>query len=129
MAGTLMMDRTITRIETSPGDANLVFVVTANSDGSHVFQSSDGGGTWVDVDRGRLPNVPHHVAVIPPDAPTSLYVGSDAGVYFSPDLGNTWTNITRNLPNAMVIDPVYHRRDGTLTAETYGRSMWRIKIR
>jgi hypothetical protein len=29
----------------------------------------------------------------------------------------------------MVIDLVYHDKDGTLSAATYGRSIWRIKLK
>jgi hypothetical protein len=28
-----------------------------------------------------------------------------------------------------VVDLVYHERDGTLVAATYGRSIWRLKVR
>jgi len=119
----------ITRIETSPRDANVVFVVVANFGHSHIFRSDDGGSTWTDSDGGQLPNVPHHAAVIPPDDPTRIFVANDVGVYVSPDLGKTWQNFTKNLPNVMVIDLVYHQADGTLSAATYGRSIYRIKIR
>ena len=38
-------------------------------------------------------------------------------------------SLTRNLPNTMFVDLVYHRRDGTLTVATYGRSLWRLKVK
>jgi hypothetical protein len=91
--------------------------------------SDNGGLTWRDIDRGRLPDVPHHALLIPPDAATSLYVGNDAGVFFSRDFGDTWMTLTRNLPSSMIVDLVYHSGDGTLTAATYGRSLWRIRAR
>ena len=46
----------------------------------------------------------------------------------TPDLGSTWTNFSRNLPNAMVVDLVYHAGERTLSAATYGRSIWKIKV-
>ena len=33
------------------------------------------------------------------------------------------------LTNAMVVDLIYQVRDATLTAATYGRSMWRLQIK
>jgi hypothetical protein len=51
------------------------------------------------------------------------------GVFVSPDFGNTWHNLTGNLPNVSIIDIVYHDGDNTLSAATYGRGIWRIKIR
>ena len=51
------------------------------------------------------------------------------GVFVSEYSGNTWMSITRNLPNTMVVDLAYHRNDGTLSAATYGRSIWRLKVK
>ena len=37
-------------------------------------------------------------------------------------------NMTGQLPNAKVVDLVLHEQDKTLSAATYGRSLWRTKI-
>jgi hypothetical protein len=55
-------------------------------------------------------------------------VCSDCGVFVSTDAGGDWKNLTRNLPNVPMVDLVYHERDRTLTAASYGRSLWRLKI-
>ena len=128
LSGTLLPGRTITRIETHPKDGKKLFVTIAGTGGSHVYASTDGGVTWKDIDQGKLPNVPHHAAVIPPDDPGRMYVANDAGVWFTTDGGITWTNLTGNLPNAMVVDLVYHLQERSLYAATYGRSIWRIKV-
>jgi photosystem II stability/assembly factor-like uncharacterized protein len=128
IASAVLPGHTITRIETSPTNAALAFVTVANFGHSHVFCTDDGGSTWRDVDGGALPDVPHHAAVIPPDAPDTLYVCGDAGVYVSPDLGKTWKNVSANLPNVMVVDLVYHVHDHLLFAATYGRSIHRLKM-
>jgi len=120
---------TITRIESSPVNADVIFATVANFGHSHVFRSNDGGLNWADVDSGVLPDVPHHALAIPGDAPNSVYAANDAGVFVSPDLGTTWRDISRNLPNVPVVDLVYHEKDGALTAATYGRSLWRLKVR
>jgi photosystem II stability/assembly factor-like uncharacterized protein len=119
----------ISRIESGPQDPDLLFLTVANFGNSHVFRSDDGGATWRDVDQGRLPDVPHHAAVIPTDDAQTIFVCNDAGVYASYDLGRTWRSLKRNLPNTMMIDLVYHQGDGTLMAASYGRSLWRIKAR
>jgi photosystem II stability/assembly factor-like uncharacterized protein len=129
LQGAVLPGTTVTRVESHPVNADVVVVTVANFGHSHVFRSDDGGDTWHDIDRGQLPDVPHHSAVIPADDPQTLYVCGDAGVFRSPDLGQTWTDVTRNLPNVMVVDMAYHRADGTLTAATYGRSSWRLKLR
>lgn len=129
LAGATLPGHTITRIDsTSKLGADFLFITIANFGHSHVFCSRDGGKTWADVDKGRLPNVPHHAVVIRPDEPKTVYVGNDAGVFVSRDSGNTWMNMTRNLPNVIVVDLVLQEKDGTLSAATYGRSIWRTRI-
>lgn len=118
----------ITRIETAPGDARDVSITVANFGNAHVFRSTDSGSTWTDIDGGKLPDVPHHALLIRPDAPTELYVCSDAGVYVTKDAGIVWRNATANLPNVMVVDLVYHAATKSLLAATYGRSVWQTTL-
>ena len=118
----------ITRLETNPGDAREVFVTLGNFGNSHVFRSPDSGSTWIDIDGGRLPDVPHHALLIRPDAPNELCVCNDAGVFVTRDKGKKWRNLTSNLPNVMVVDIVYHDRTRSLLAATYGRSIWRLRL-
>lgn len=118
----------ITRIETHPANAKDVYVTVANFGNSHVFRSQDSGSTWTDIDRGKLPDAPHHALLMRAGVPDELYVCNDAGVYVTRDGGNTWLNATLNLPNVMVVDLVLHDATKTLYAATYGRSIWRIKL-
>jgi hypothetical protein len=129
MAGPELPAVTITRLETSPVNADVVFASMANFGNSHLFRSDDGGVNWQDVDRGRLPNVPHHAVVVSPDKPKTVYVCSDVGIHVSRDLGGNWSSLKRNLPNTMFVDLVYHQGTGTLITATYGRSLWRLKVR
>lgn len=128
LAGSTLPGLTITRLLTSPADARLIYATVANFGRSHVYRSRDGGDTWQDVDKGQLPDVPHHSITIPYDSPDTVYVCNDVGVFVSRDAGATWMSVTRNLPNTMVVDLVYHRKDRTLSAATYGRSIWRLKV-
>lgn len=129
LSSSILPGYTITRLESHPRNANLIFATVANFGHSHVFRSRDGGVTWEDLDGGQLPDVPHHVVIIRPEEPDNLYVGNDAGVFVLDTRVGTWLNLTKNLPNAMVIDLVYHELDGALSAATYGRSIWRLKLR
>ena len=129
LASATLPGHSITRIDSSAKlGAEFLFVTIANFGHSHVFCSRDGGKSWEDVDKGQLPDVPHHAVVIRPDDPKTLYVANDAGVFVSHDSGSTWMNMTRNLPNVMVVDLVLHEKDRTLSAATYGRSLWRTRI-
>jgi photosystem II stability/assembly factor-like uncharacterized protein len=129
LAGASLPGYTITRIDSAAKlGADFLLVTIGNFGHSHLFCSRDGGKTWEDMDNGQLPDVPHHAVVIRPDEPKTVYVGNDAGVFVSDDSGITWMNMTRNLPNVMVVDLVLHEKDRTLSAATYGRSLWRTRI-
>lgn len=129
MASSTLPGHTITRLAADPQDADLLFATVANFGHAHVFRSRDGGENWEDCDNGQLPDVPHHSIVIQRDASETIYVCNDVGVFVSPDSGETWMNLTGNLPNVMVVDLAYHVGAGTLSAATYGRSIWRLHIK
>jgi photosystem II stability/assembly factor-like uncharacterized protein len=119
----------ITRIDsTKEKGPDFLLITLANFGHSHLFRSRDGGRTWEDIDKGRLPDVPHHAVRIRPDAPATVYVASDAGVFVSHDAGRNWMNMSANLPNVVIVDLVFHEKDGTLSAATYGRSLWRTRL-
>jgi photosystem II stability/assembly factor-like uncharacterized protein len=128
LASAVLPGHAVTRLATSPNNADVLLATVANFGHSHVFRSRDGGMTWEDVDKGRLPDVPHHSIAIPPASPATIYVASDAGVFASQDGGDSWSNLTRNLPSVMVVDLVYHAASHTMSAATYGRSIWRLAI-
>jgi photosystem II stability/assembly factor-like uncharacterized protein len=129
LASAELPGKVISRIDSSPVNADLVFVSVGGFGNSHVFRSNNGGLLWDDADGGQLPDVPHNAILIQDDEPNRIYVANDVGVFASIDSGKEWRRLTRNLPYVPVVDLVYHKRDGTLTAATYGRSIWRIQIR
>lgn len=129
LSSSVLPGHTITRLETHPRDANLLYATVANFGHAHVFRSQDGGMIWENVDKGQLPDVPHHAVLIRADEPNLVYVGNDAGVFVLDTATGSWMNLTKKLPNAMVVDLVYHDKEGTLHAATYGRSIWRLKLK
>ncbi len=129
ISSSMLPGHTITRIETHPNDARLVYVAVANFGHAHIFRSKNGGDTWEDIDQGRLPDVPHHVVLIRPDELDKVYAGNDAGVFVLDTATGGWSNLTNNLPNAMVIDLVYQEKEKKLFAATYGRSIWCLSLK
>ncbi|HEY5881231.1 MAG TPA: hypothetical protein VIU11_20125 [Nakamurella sp.] len=128
IASTVLPGRTVTRLESRPDDADVVYATVANFGSRHLFRSADGGSTWVDVDGGRLPDAPLHCVCVPAAHPTRVYVCGDAGVFVSDDEGGSWASLTGNLPNVMVVDLAFHETDRVLLAATYGRSIWRLAV-
>ena len=125
----MLPGHTITRLAAAPNNPNRVFATLSNFGHSHVFRSDDGGTSWTDVDGGQLPDVPHHSIAIPPDEPNTIYICSDVGVFVSTTGGGDWMNLSRNLPRVMVVDLTYHAQQNTLCAATYGRSLFRLRVR
>ena len=128
LSSTALPGKIITRIETHPKNAKTVLVTVGGTGHSHVFRSDDAGLTWRDSDAGQLPDVPHQAIAYRTEAPDTVFVANDAGVFQSTDGGARWLNISGNLPTTMCIDLVYHDKDKTLTVGTYGRSIWRTSF-
>lgn len=128
LSGPSLPGRVISRIRTGPRNANTVIATVGGHGHGHIYRSHDGGVTWVDIDNGRLPDVPHHSIEISTTNPDHVFVASDVGIYLSRDQGVSWIDISANLPNVMVIDLACHGTNNLLFAATYGRSLWRLDL-
>ena len=128
LASTVLPGRTITRLESRADNADVLYATVANFGNNHVFGSSDGALSWTALDAGMLPDAPFHSIASPAAHPNRVYVCGDAGVFVSDDAGDSWLNLTGNLPNVMAVDLVYSEGDRTLTVATYGRSFWRLTV-
>jgi photosystem II stability/assembly factor-like uncharacterized protein len=134
--------RTITRIEAHPEDGKNIVVTLMGFDRKHPLPHVlwfDGEHEWKDLsDAGAisapLPNVHHNVVTWDKEG-EHIFVGNDVGVWALHTPGGKaekkngtydWFDISANLPNAIVTDLVYHRKSESLTAATYGRSLWRL---
>ena len=92
----------------------------------HVFKTSNRGASWTDIS-GNLPDIPASSLIL--DGST-LYVGTDTGVYITTGGGATWSPFGGGLPNAAVVDLVLFNSGGSkiLFAATHGRSVWKTVI-
>src|SRR5208282_4953240 len=64
------------------------------------------------------------IAIDPRPNPNILYIGTDQGVFFSTDLGDTWQRFGVGMPNTTVTNLVLNQFYETLTASTYGRGVF-----
>lgn len=93
----------------------------------HVFKTTNGGSAWTDIS-GSLPNTPVDFLVIVPDAPNTLFVGTDVGVLYSTSGGGAWTSLVNGLPRIAVLGLTFQSSSRTLRASTHGRGAWDMNI-
>jgi hypothetical protein len=90
-------------------------IVLAGTEGSGIFRSTDGGGTWLAADEGFPATLydqnfyPGVMGIVfDPLMPEAVYVGTNYGVFRSYDWGSTWSGMNEGLVNhilsALAID-------------------------
>ncbi|HJU83571.1 MAG TPA: hypothetical protein VJ600_05130 [Holophagaceae bacterium] len=109
--------------------------VAPTASAHHLFKSVNGGATWTFIDQtsgggdnGFPFGIPVHVIQNDPTSHTTLYAGTDFGVYKSTDSGATWARFGTGLPLVATRD-LYLAPDGAyLRAATFGRGVWEISL-
>ena len=111
-------------IEVDPDNDDNVFVVFSGFGNSHAFRSTNKGDEWINIGNG-LPDVPATSVTVDPAKPYYVYVGTDLGVFFSPDTGHTWVDMNGDLPDAcMVTDLSVSRSNRKLRIATHGSGVF-----
>jgi photosystem II stability/assembly factor-like uncharacterized protein len=118
----------INDIEASNHDANTVFAIAdAHKFGdysAYLFMSADRGRTWKSI-AGDLPsNI--IVWVIKQDHVDEnlLFIGTEYGIYFSPNKGTNWIKLNAGVPTIAFRDVELHPRDNDLVGATFGRGFY-----
>ena len=100
---------------------------------SHLFRSRDGGANWVDASGQfsptNLPDIPTSAIAIADFDPEVAYVGTDVGVFWTTDGGESWTAFQDGLPRSPVVELKFNRRHNCLFAGTMGRGVYVRDIR
>ncbi|OGU35850.1 MAG: hypothetical protein A2068_06125 [Ignavibacteria bacterium GWB2_35_6b] len=121
-------DRFVGNIYVHPAKESRVFVTLLGFGSSHLYRSENIGQDWTDIGTG-LPDVPTSAIVVDPENETHIYVGSDLGVYFSPDNGTTWQEFSTGLPDAvMITDLKIFKNERLLRASTNGAGFFERKL-
>lgn len=113
-------------VELSAHDPDTVYVAATRYKLSdyqpYLFRSSDSGRSWHCIS-GSFP-LGEITRVVRTDTVRRglLFVGTETGIYFSTDEGQSWTRMQGGLP----VVPVYDLKlkNGDLIAGTHGRSFW-----
>ncbi len=93
-----------------------------NDNSPYLFKTTNGGAAWECISDGMPTDQLSRIVLEDPTRPGLLYVGTESGVYFSFDDGESWRPLSGNLPVVPVHDLVV--KDDELVAGTHGRSVW-----
>lgn len=117
----------VTHIEPSPlkgGTALVTFDRHRYSDMEpYLYRTDDYGKTWV---RLNTTGVKGYALVIRQDPVKEdlLYLGTETGLYLSPDNGKNWMQWTQGFSNVSAMDLAIHPRDHDLVVGTHGRGVF-----
>ncbi len=119
----------VTRVTVDPQNALVAYATFSGfRSGSalpYVLKTTDGGNTWSSIS-GNLPQAPVNDLVV---VGTTLYVGTDVGVFSAANGGARWRAAATGLPNVPVTDLEYRAASNTLYAATFGRGMYMLPLR
>ena len=118
----------VARVVPSSHDANTVYAAfDGHMSGDYkpyVLKSTDLGRSWTSI-AGNLPNKGTVYAIIDdPVDPALLFAGTEFGLYFTKNNGQTWTRLRGGLPTIQVRDLVMQRETSDLVVATFGRSFY-----
>jgi photosystem II stability/assembly factor-like uncharacterized protein len=118
----------INDIEASSHDSNTVFAIAdAHKFGDYkpyIFISKDRGRNWKSI-AGDLPS-DTIVWVLKQDPidENLLFIGTEYGLYFSPNKGINWIKLNAGVPTIAFRDIELHQRDHDLVGATFGRGFY-----
>ncbi len=123
--------RWVTRVELSPHDRAVAWVTVSgfrdDDFAPYVFRTSDGGATFEAITNG-LPDGPVNVIHESPRRAGTLFLGSDAGAFFSIDRGDHWQPLASDLPLVSVLDLTIHPREPEVVVATHGRGLFVVEV-
>jgi photosystem II stability/assembly factor-like uncharacterized protein len=90
----------------------------------YLLKSSDKGKTWVSIAANLPANGTVHTIAQDHVNPDLLFVGTEFGVFFTPDGGGEWIQLKSGIPTIVVKDITIQRRENDLVLATFGRGFY-----
>lgn len=109
-------------------DANVVYACFNNIKRDdfkpYILKSTNKGKSWKSIANNLPEN--ESVLTIAQDHvnPDLIFAGTEFGVYFSNDGGNSWTGLKSGLPDIAVKDIAIQKRENDLVLATFGRGFY-----
>ena len=90
----------------------------------YVFKTHDGGKTWTAINKGLPDNDPARVVRENPNKKGMLVLGTDTGLFYSMNDGDSWTPIKSNFPTAAIYDIKFEKASKDLLVASHGRGLF-----
>ncbi len=108
-----------------PGTAYIAATMYKHDDfRPYLYKTNDFGKTWKKIVNGIPENAFTRVVRADPNHKGLLVAGTEFGLYFSMDDGDTWKPFQLNLPVTPITDVAFQKREQELVVATQGRSFY-----
>ncbi|HEY1771521.1 MAG TPA: hypothetical protein VGG02_14815 [Chthoniobacterales bacterium] len=118
----------VTRVTVDPSNSLVAYATFSGYRSGvelpYVLRTANGGTTWKSI-VGNLPQAPVNDIVV---VGSSLYVGTDVGVFVSANGGKKWRAAAAGLPNVPVTDLEYRAASDAIYAATFGRGIFSLAL-
>jgi len=118
----------INQIRASQFDAGTAYFAATNYKNDdqkpYIYRTSDYGKTWKKLVAGLPDDHFTRVVIDDPNKRGFLYAGTERGIYYSANDGESWQSLQLNLPVVQISDLAIQKRDGDLVVATHGRSFY-----
>ncbi|MEM1119514.1 MAG: glycosyl hydrolase [Bacteroidota bacterium] len=116
----------VNAIEVSPHDPATAYIATTrykfNDHRPSLYKTNNYGKTWTAINKGIPNNAFTRVVREDTQQKGLLYAGTETGMYFSKNDGQSWQSLQLNLPITPITDLIVKHDD--LIVATSGRSFW-----
>ncbi|MCA1727553.1 MAG: hypothetical protein LC722_07870, partial [Actinobacteria bacterium] len=117
----------VSSIAVDPSNPDVAYLTHTFFGVPHVWKTTDRGGTWTSID-GNLPDVPVSTVAVNPRNPQMVFIGTDIGVFESPNGGATWHPSGSNVPGIYVMELFFRAGTSELYAFTHGRGAYMVDV-
>jgi photosystem II stability/assembly factor-like uncharacterized protein len=118
----------VNAVLTSQHDENVIYAAFNNHKNGdfkpYVYRSADQGATWTNISANLPERGSAYSIAEDHEDPNLLFVGTEFGVFFSPNGGAEWKQLKAGLPTIAVRDIAIQQREDDLVLGTFGRGFF-----
>ncbi len=118
----------VNHIRASPHDAGSAYFAATNYKNDdlkpYIYKTADYGKTWTKIVSGIPADHFTRAVAEDPNRRGFLYAGTERGIYYSANDGDSWQSLQLNLPVVPITDLTIHKRERDLVVATQGRSFY-----